>query len=101
MAEKEYDNEMRGTLFEETQRTNDKSPIATGTVTISGVELRVAMWPARTAAPNTKAAGKKFWSLSVEYKQGTKRFLILCSPSDVKATGATVTVDTPSKDLPF
>jgi hypothetical protein len=43
MAEKEYDNEMRGTLFEETQRTNDKSPIATGTVTISGVELRVAM----------------------------------------------------------
>ena len=43
---KEYSNEMRGTLWAETERKNDKAPIATGSITISGVELRLALWPA-------------------------------------------------------
>ena len=40
-VKKEYDPEMRGALYEEAERKSDKSPIATGKITISGVELRI------------------------------------------------------------
>lgn len=88
-TKKDYDNEMRGSLWEEKDRTNEKAPTATGTVTISGVELRVAMWPARVAGGSGKGAGKKYWPISVEYKQGTKFMLAKISPANVLVTGAT------------
>ena len=106
---KNYSNEMRGSLFEETERKGEKSPIATGTITISGVELRIAMWPSRVAGANSKAANKKYWPVGVEYKQGTKWMLVKIKPEDVTATGAVSdankkTEGAPSEpvgDLPF
>ena len=83
---KEFDNEMRGTLWQETERKSEKSPAATGTVTISGLELRIAMWPVRVAKDGTKAAGKKYWPISVEYKQGTQFVLAKVSPADIVVT---------------
>lgn len=83
---KEFDNEMRGTLWQETERKSEKSPAATGTVTISGLELRIAMWPVRVAGDGTKAAGKKYWPISVEYKQGTQFVLAKVSPADIVVT---------------
>lgn len=83
---KEFDNEMRGTLWQETDRKSEKSPAATGTVTISGLELRIAMWPVRVAKDGTKAAGKKYWPISVEYKQGTQFVLAKVSPADIVVT---------------
>ena len=88
MGEKEYSNEMRGSLWPEENRTNDKAPTASGTVTISGVELRIAMWPARVAGGTGKGAGKKFWPISVEYKQGTKFVLAKVNPADIVVSGA-------------
>lgn len=87
-AKKEYDPEMRGALYEETDRKNEKSPVATGKVTISGVELRIAMWPAQVSKGETK---KKYWPLKVEYRQGATKFLAPVSPANVTVTGATAT----------
>lgn len=102
-AKKDYDNEMRGSLWSEENRTNDKAPTATGTVTISGVELRLAMWPARVAGGSGKGAGKKYWPISVEYKQGTKFMLAKISPANVLVTGATAeaaAAEAPGDDKP-
>ena len=86
---KQYSNEMRGVLFEIAQEERkEKGPVATGTLTISGVKLRLAMWPARVAGGTGKSAGKKFWSVAVEYPQGARAFLAKCSPASVVVTGA-------------
>ena len=99
-VKKEFDNEMRGTLWNEENRTKENSPTATGTVTISGVELRIVMWPARVAGGTGKGAGKKYWPLSVEYKQGTKFMLAKIAPVNVLVTGATAKADEPGSDTP-
>lgn len=83
MNDKEYDREGRGAMFEETDRKSEKAPIATGSITISGLDLRIAMWPARTAAGNGPGAGKKYWPIKVEYKQGTKYVLAKVSPENI------------------
>lgn len=105
---KEFDNEMRGTLWQETERKSEKSPAATGTVTISGLELRIAMWPVRVAGDGTKAAGKKYWPISVEYKQGTQFVLAKVSPADIvvkegvaNISGAGESSDESIGDMPF
>ena len=85
---KEYSNEMRGTLWAESERTNDKAPVASGTVTISGLELRIAMWPARVASQTSKAADKKYWPIAVEYKRGTQFVLAKVSPVDIVVPSA-------------
>lgn len=83
--EKQYDPEMRGVLYADARsKDNDKYPIATGKVTISGVELRIAMWPSRVTSGEN---AKKYWPIKVEYKQGATRFLVPVSPADVTATG--------------
>lgn len=86
---KQYSDEMRGALFEiAPEERKEKGPVATGTLTISGVKLRLAMWPARVAGGTGKGAGKKFWSVAVEYPQGARAFLAKCSPASVVVTGA-------------
>ena len=97
---KEYDNEMRGTLWNEAERKNDKAPVASGTITISGLELRIAMWPARTAGGSGPGAGKKYWPLKVEYKQGTKFMLAKVNPANVVVTGAAGAADAPDASAP-
>ena len=84
--EKKYDPEMRGALYEESERKSDKSPIATGKITISGVELRIAMWPSQVSKGESK---KKYWPVKVEYRQGATRFLVPISPAAVTVTAAT------------
>jgi hypothetical protein len=69
------------------------------------------MWPVRVAKDGTKAAGKKYWPISVEYKQGTQFVLAKVSPADIVVTegvanvpgagdGETATVADPA-DIPF
>lgn len=94
MADKVYDNEMRGSLWTEKDRTNDKAPTATGSITISGVELRLAMWPKRKAGGTGKRAGEDFWPISVEYRQGTKFVLAKVNPANIVVTGATAAAET-------
>lgn len=110
MSDEKYSNEMRGSLWNEEERKNDKAPTATGTLTISGVELRIAMWPARVAGGTGKGAGKKFWPVSVEYKQGTKFVLAKVNPANIVVTGAAAEATTsaepaapaePVDDMPF
>lgn len=105
---KEFSNEMRGSLWSEEARTNDKAPVASGTVTISGVELRIAMWAPRTAGGNGPGAGKKYWPIKVEYKQGTKFVLAKVNPANIVVTGAAASAETatpaaeaPVDDMPF
>ena len=83
--EKKYDPEMRGALYEESERKSDKSPIATGKITISGVELRIAMWPSQVSKGESK---KKYWPVKVEYRQGATMFLVPISPAAVTVTAA-------------
>lgn len=86
---KQYSDEMRGALFEiAPEERKEKGPVATGSLTISGVKLRLAMWPARVAGGTGKGAGKKFWSVAVEYPQGARAFLAKCAPASVVVTGA-------------
>lgn len=104
---KQYSDEMRGALFEiAPEERKEKGPVATGTLTISGVKLRLAMWPARVAGGTGKGAGKKFWSVAVEYPQGARAFLAKCSPESVVVTGASAQPgDVPpaddNGDMPF
>ena len=104
-AKKEYDPEMRGALYEESERKSDKSPVATGKITISGVELRIAMWPAQVSKGESK---KKYWPLKVEYRQGATKFLASVSPANVTVTAATSDGSAPGDgeaadvgDMPF
>ncbi len=87
--DKQYDPEMRGVLYADARsKDNDKYPIATGKVTISGVELRIAMWPSRVTSGEN---AKKYWPIKVEYKQGATRFLVPIEPAKVVATGVAST----------
>lgn len=86
MEDKKFDNEMHGSLWVDDDRKNEKAPTATGTITISGVDLRIAMWPGRVA--KVKGEDRKYWPISVEYKQGTKFVLAKVSPANIVVTGA-------------
>lgn len=104
---KEYDPEMRGALYalEESERKSDKAPAATGKITISGVELRIAMWPAQVFKGESK---KKYWPLKIEYRQGATKFLVPVSPANVTVTAAAAEVPASGEaetgevgDMPF
>ena len=90
---REYDPEMRGALYEESDRKNEKAPIATGKITVSGVELRVAMWGAQVSKGESK---KKYWPLKVEYRQGTRFVLAKVKPENIVVAG--VTAEAPASD---
>jgi len=108
--EKEFSNEMRGTLWllNESER-KEKSPIATGLITVSGVELRISMWPKKKCEKaGSKAYGKTYMQLSLEYPKGATKFLAGVRPADVTVTSAAATTpeETPSEavdpdDIPF
>lgn len=92
MENKEYSNEMRGTLWilDDAQRKDkEKSPVAIGTITVSGVELRISMWGKKTVnKPGSKAHGKTYMPLAIEYPKGTAKFLAGIRPADVTVTAA-------------
>lgn len=115
---KDYDPEMRGALYEEKDRKSENSPISTGKVTISGLELRIAMWPSRMTKGGNGQQPKKYWPLKVEYRQGTKFVLARVNPKDITVAGtaaaagseqaaAPASADTPGEestdvsDMPF
>ena len=55
----QYDDNMRGVLFYETEKKNDKGPDLTGEVTVAGTKYRLAGWK------RTSRGGRDFLSLSV------------------------------------
>ena len=112
MENNEYSNEMRGTLWildDSERKDKEKSPVATGKITISGVELRISMWGKRTVnKPGTKAHGKVYMPLAIEYPRGAEKFLAAIRPADVTVTAAVA--DAPAEhpvlaedvdDIPF
>ncbi len=58
----EYDNEMRGVLFANKERTKDSQPQAKGSCQIDGVEYWVSAWT------NEAKSGQKYQSLSFQRK---------------------------------
>ena len=112
MENKEYSNEMRGTLWildDSERKDKEKSPVATGKITISGVELRISMWGKKKVdKPGTKAHGKAYMPLAIEYPRGAEKFLAAIRPADVTVTAAvaeapseqTVSADD-ADDIPF
>lgn len=90
---KQWDPEMRGSLFQE-QNTKENAPDMTGTVQISGVELRIAVWPSR----KSKTSGKAYRPIKVEYKQGTKFVLAKVCPANIVVTGSTAAADCAGDD---
>lgn len=61
--QKQYDNEMRFTLFENDKGVNDKRPDRKGTLTMNGVEYTMSGWI------KTDRTGKRFLSGQVEPKK--------------------------------
>lgn len=59
---KQGNKELTGALFPETEKTNEKGPDITGTVTVGGIDYRVAGWK-RDAANGSG----KFYSLALEH----------------------------------
>lgn len=66
---KEYDRTNTGTLGKARERKSDKHPEYTGSLNINGVEYWLSAW-VKTAGPNAKEPGSKFFSLSVKPKDG-------------------------------
>ena len=103
-----FSEEMRGTLWKNEGEKKDKAPDYTGTATISGVKVRIAMWGPQVAPKSQK----KYLSLRFEYPQGTTRFLVPVRPCDVVADGGTASPSSPGageggkseqdpEDIPF
>lgn len=57
----EYDDELRGVLFPETEKKSDRHPDFTGKVTVEGKDYRIAAWKRAT-----KSDGRPFLSLTLE-----------------------------------
>jgi len=97
-------NEMRGAFFKNENRTKDNSPIMYGTITVSGTELRVSIFP---AAKSPK--GNVYYSAAVEYGREEKRRLVDVMPmvgNGETQSPAPTNVEKPpssaaSDDLPF
>jgi hypothetical protein len=62
MMEKEYDNEMRGVLFQNKEREKDSQPQMKGSCQIDGVEYWLSAWT------NESKAGARYQSLSFQRK---------------------------------
>lgn len=62
------DNTNTGSLFKNDKGDNPKRPDYRGSLNCGGVEYWVSGW-IREAGPNTKRAGEKFMSLSLEPKE--------------------------------
>ena len=62
MTQQQYDNEKRGVLFQNKDRTKDSQPQAKGSCQIDGVEYWVSAWT------NTAKSGQKYQSLSFQRK---------------------------------
>jgi hypothetical protein len=62
---KQFDNNMRGALFVNERKTEEKQPDYTGSCEIEGVEYRLSAWKRETKA------GAKMLSLSFQMKNGS------------------------------
>ena len=62
MSDQQYDNEGRGVLFANKERTKDSQPQAKGSCQLEGVEYWVSAWT------QTSKAGVKYQSLSYQRK---------------------------------
>ncbi len=60
----DYDNEMRGILFKNDQKGNEKAPWYKGKIQIQGVEYELAAW-----VQESKRDGSKFLSLKIDGKR--------------------------------
>ena len=63
----EYDNNMRGVLFKNEKRGNEKAPDYRGSAVIDNIDLNISAWIRRS----TKT-GDAFMSLKFEQKQAAR-----------------------------
>jgi hypothetical protein len=59
-----YDDELKGSLFKNTRKTEPKQPDYTGIVQVDGKKYRMAGW-LKEAGPQSKNPGLKFMSISL------------------------------------
>ena len=84
MANKEYDNELRGVLFKNDKKESEKHPDYKGSATIEGTDYWLSAW--------IKEGQKgKFMSLSFSLKEEAKK-------PDPKKAGSVAEIE---DDLPF
>ena len=62
MSDQQYDNEGRGVLFKNKERTKDSQPQAKGSCQLEGVEYWVSAWTQESKA------GQRYQSLSFQRK---------------------------------
>lgn len=70
----EYDNELRGVLFKNNKRTEDRQPQYTGNVQVEGREYWLSAWVKESKQ------GNKFFSLSLTPKD---QKVVQSAPQDV------------------
>jgi len=78
----QYDNELRGALFKNNKRTEERQPQYTGNVQVEGREYWLSAWVK-------------------ESKTGTKFFSLSLTPKEQQADVAPVTPDVSSDEIPF
>lgn len=67
---KSFDNTNTGTLSRnDRQRPDSRDPEFTGHINVGGVEYWLSAW-VKTAGPNAKKPGSKFFSLAIRPKDG-------------------------------
>jgi uncharacterized protein (DUF736 family) len=57
----EYDDELRGVMFPETEKKSERGPDFTGKLQVEGKEYRIAAWKRKA-----RSSGKPFLSLLLE-----------------------------------
>ena len=83
-----YDNELRGVLFRNDERRNDKDPNYKGSITIQGQEYWLSAWL------NESKSGQKYMALKANPKQAREHTASREKPAPQQA-------DEFNDDIPF
>lgn len=94
-----YDNELKGSLFKNTYKTEDKHPVMTGTIQIKGEVYKLAAWRRQT-----RDGSQNYYSIVAEPKEAQKP-----AQEPIRASSGPVTQGPPpgnifddmDDDLPF
>jgi hypothetical protein len=95
---KQYDNELRGSLFKNDRKTEDKHPEYKGQAQINGLEYWVSAWV------KTSKEGVKYMSLSYQLKEGqnSPKSAPIADNKPLRDTKPAPTImDDMDDDLPF
>jgi hypothetical protein len=93
VSNQQYDNEMRGVLFINKDRTNPKAPNAKGRCQIGGVVYWMSAWT------QTKQDGEKYQQ--IRYERAKDEYQPGAQASAGGAAPAPAVTPTPDEEIPF